>query len=115
MCAITHGRLSYCLSWVLVWREVWEHTGYSPPVLVDENIYHRICKIVHGHSYVRRNLGRLLGPLGQLSPLYAIWRPYKNTTTRCFPAFFPLMTHFMYGKLADGVEIPASRKLIFKE
>ena len=34
-------------------RDVQQHTNCILPLLVDENIYYRICKIVYGQSYAR--------------------------------------------------------------
>ena len=80
--------------------------------LFDESNYFRIPKIVNGLSYSRCNLGRFLG---RLSPLYAIWHPYKYAVTTCHAVFLPLPLYAVHGKLPDGHEIPTSRKLIFEE
>ena len=50
-----------------------------------------------------------------LPPLYAIWHPYKYAVTRCYHAFFPVMTYIVHGKLPEGHEIPTTHKVIFKE
>ena len=92
-------------------RDVPQHTSCILPLLVDENIYYRICKIVYGQSYARWNLGTLLG---RLPPLYAIWHPYKYAATRCYSAFFPRM-YIVHGKLPAGHEIPTACKPIFME
>ena len=93
-------------------QEVQQHTGRILPVLVNENIFCHICRIVHGQPYAWSDFGNFLG---RILPLSGIWHHYKYAVTSCYCAFFLFLMYVVYGKLREGHELPMSNKLIFKE
>ena len=66
------------------------HSGCPLPLLVDENIHHRVARMLYGSPYKRWNLGR---ELRNLPLLYGVWHAYKHTVTLVYRAYFPVLVH----------------------
>ena len=87
-------------------RDLAQHTRPVVPVLCDENIHYRICKMMYGEETTGWNV-RLF--LRSHAILYGFWHAYK------FCSFLPIMTFFRKGLLRSGDTVPFFPKLITME
>ena len=93
-------------------RDLAQHTRPVLPVLCDENIHYRICKMMYGEKTTSWNV-RLF--LRSHPVLYGFWRAYKFCVTQTFRSFWPIVTFFRKGLLRRGDTVPCFRKLITME
>ena len=92
--------------------EVKQHSNKVLPILVDENIHYRLCKMMYSKSYAQYNLALFLC----LCPvLYAVWHPYKYAITVCSKRFFRLFVGLTQGRLPSGMEVYPHPKFIYIE
>ena len=93
-------------------RDLAQHTRPVVPVLCDENIHYRICKMMYGEKTMGWNVGLFLRshPI-----LYGFWHAYKFCVTQTFRSFWPIMTFFREGLLRSGDTVPCFPKLITME
>ena len=89
-----------------------QHTRPVVPVLCDENIHYRICKMINGEKTTGRNV-RLF--LRSHPILYGFWHAYKFCVTQRFRSFWPIVTFFRKGLLRSGDTVPCFPKLITME
>ena len=82
------------------------------PVLCDENIHYRICKMMYGEKTTGWNV-RLF--LRSHPTLYGFWHAYKFCVTQTFCSFWPIVTFFRKGLLRSGDTVPCFPKLITME
>ena len=82
------------------------------PVLCDENIHYRICKMIYGEKPTGWNV-RLF--LRSHPILYGFWHAYKFCVKQTFRSFWPIMTFFLKGLLRSGDTVPCFPKLITME
>ena len=80
-----------------------QHTRPLVPVLCDENIHYRICKMMYGEKQRSHPI------------LYGFWRAYKFCVTQTFRSFWPIATFFRKGLLRSGDTVPCFPKLITME
>ena len=93
-------------------RDLAEHTRPVVPVLCDENIHYRICKMMYGEKITGWNVRLFL----RLHPiLYGFRHGYKFCVTQTFRSFCPLLTFFRKGLLRSGDTVPCFPKLITME
>ena len=93
-------------------RELAQHTRPVVPVLCDENIHYRICKMMYGEKTTGWNV-RLF--LRSHPILYGFWHVYKFCVTQTFRSFWPIVTFFRKGLLRSGDTVPCFPKLITME
>ena len=93
-------------------RDLAQHTRPVVPVLCDENIHHRICKMMYGEKTTGWNV-RLF--LRSHPILYGFWHAYKFCVTQTFCSFRPIMTFFREGLLRSSDTVPCFPKLITME
>ena len=93
-------------------RDLVQHTRPVVPVLCDENINYRICKMMYGEKTTGWNVQLFLRshPI-----LYGFWHAYKFCVTQTFRSFWPIMTFFRKGLLHSGDTVPCFAKLIKME
>ena len=93
-------------------RDLVQHTRPVVPVLCDENIHYRICKMMYGEKTTGWNVRVFLRshPI-----LYAFWQAYKFCVTQTFCSFWPIMTFFCKDLLRSSVTVPCFLKLITME
>ena len=93
-------------------RDLAQHTRPVVPVLCDENIHYRICKMTYGEKTTGWNGWFLLRshPI-----LYGFWHAYKFCITQTFRSFWPIVTFFRKGLLRSGDTVPCFPKLITME
>ena len=90
-------------------RDLAQHTPPVVPVLCDENIHYRICKMMYGEKTTGWNVRLFL----QSHPiLYGFWHAYKFCITQTFRSFWPMVTFFREGLLRSGDTVPCFPKLI---
>ena len=89
-----------------------QHTRPVVPVLCDENIHYRICKMMYGEKTTGWNV-RLF--LRSHPILYGFWHAYKICVTQTFRSFWPIVTLFRKGLLRSGDTVPCCPKLITME
>ena len=82
------------------------------PVLCDENIHYRICKMMYGEKITGWNV-RLF--LRSHPILYGFWYAYKFCVNQTFRSFWPVVTFFRKGLLRSGDTVPCFPKLITME
>ena len=72
-------------------RDLAQHTRPVVPVLCDENIHYRICKMMYGEKTTGWNVWLFLRshPI-----LYGFWHAYKFCVTQTFRSFWPIVTFF---------------------
>ena len=60
----------------------------SLPLLVDENVHYRVCRLLYIPAFQKWNVQDWLCgvPL-----LYGVWHAYKMTLTVVYRAFYPLL------------------------
>ena len=93
-------------------RDLAQHTGPVLPVLCDENIHYRICKMMYGE----KTTGGNVQPFMCSHPiLYGFWDAYKFCITQTFRSFWPIVTFFRKGLLRSGDKVPCFPKLITME
>ena len=93
-------------------RDLAQHTGPVVPVLCDENIHYRICKMTYGE----KTTGWNVRPFLRSHPiLYGFWHGYKFCVTQIFRSFWPIVTFFRKGLLRSGNTVPCFPKLITME
>ena len=90
-------------------RNLAQHTRPVVPVLCDENIHYRICKMMYGEKTTGWNV-RL--SLRSHPILYGFWHAYKFCVTQTFRSFWPIVTFFRKGLLRSGDTVPCFPKLI---
>ena len=90
-------------------RDLAQHTRPVVPVLCDENIHYRICKMMYGEKTTGRNVELFLRshPI-----LYGFWHAYKFCVTQTFCSFWPIVTFFGKSLLRSGDTVPCFPKLI---
>ena len=93
-------------------RDLAQHTRPVVPVLCDENIHYRICKMMYGEKTTGWNV-RLF--LRSQPILYGFWHAYKFCVTQTFRSFWPIVTFFRKGLLRSGDTVPCFPKLITME
>ena len=93
-------------------RDLAQHTRPVVPVLCDENIHYRICKMMYGEKTTGWNV-RLF--LRSHPILYGFWHAYKFCVTQTFRSFWPIMTFFRKDLLRSGDTVPCFPKLITME
>ena len=93
-------------------RDLAEHTRPVVPVLCDENIHYRICKMMYSEKTTEWNVRQFLRshPL-----LYGFWHAYKFCVTQTFRSFWAIWTLFHKGLLPSGETFPCFPKLITME
>ena len=93
-------------------RDLAQHTRPVVPVLCDENIHYRICKMMYGEKTTEWNVCQFLRshPI-----LYGFWHAYKFRLTQRFLSFWPIVTFFRKGLLRSGETVPCFPKLITME
>ena len=89
-----------------------QHTQPVVPVLCDENIHYRICKMMYGGRTTGWNV-RLF--LRSHPILYGFWHAYKFCLTQTFRSFWPIVTFFRKALLRSGDTVPCFPKLITME
>ena len=89
-----------------------QHTRPIVPVLCDENIHYRICKMMYGEKTTRRNV-RLF--LRSHPILYGFWRAYKFCVTQTLCSFWPIVNFLRKGSLRSGENVSCFPKLITME
>ena len=93
-------------------RDLAQHTRPVVPVLCDDNIHYRICKMTYGEKTTGWNVRLFL----QSHPiLYGFWHAYKFCITQTFRSFWPIVTFFCKGLLRSGDTVPCFPKLITME
>ena len=80
-------------------RDLAQHTRPVVPVLCDENIHYRICKLMYGEKTTGWNV-RLF--LRSHPILYGFWHAYKFCVTQTFRSFWRMVTFFRKGLLQSG-------------
>ena len=90
-------------------RDLAQHSRPVVPVLCDENIHYRICKMMYGEKTTGWNV-RLF--LRSHPILYGNWHTYKFCVTQTFRSFRPIVTFFRKGLLRSGDTVPYFPKLI---
>ena len=93
-------------------RDLAQHTRPVVPVLCDENIHYRICKMMYGEKTTGWNVQLFLR--SQLI-LYGFWHAYKFCVIQTFRSFWPIVTLFRKGLLRSGDTVPCFPKLITME
>ena len=93
-------------------RDLAQHSRPVVPVLCDENIHYRICKMMYGDKTTGWNV-RLF--LRSHPMLYGFWHAYKFCVTQTFRSFWPIVTFFRKGLLRSGDTVPCFPKLITME
>ena len=93
-------------------RDLAQHTRPVVPVLCDENIHYRICKMMNGEKTTGRNV-RLFFRSHPI--LYGFWHAYKFCVTQTFRSFWPIVSFFRKGLLCSGDTVPCFPKLITME
>ena len=93
-------------------RDLEQHTRPVVPVLFDENIHYRICKMMYGERTTSWNV-RLF--LRSRPILCGFWHTYKFCVTQTFCSFWPIVTFFCSGLLRSGDTVPCFPKLITME
>ena len=68
-------------------RVVQRHTRKNLPLLVDENIYYRVFKLMHGISTAGFDVAQWLC---SVPLIYGVWHPYKYCLLAVYRAFFPI-------------------------
>ena len=84
-------------------RDLAQHSRPVVPVLCDENIHYRICKMMYGEKTTGWNV-RLF--LRSHPILYGFWHAYKFCITQMFRSFWPIVTFFRKGLLRSGDTVP---------
>ena len=93
-------------------RDLAQHTRPVVPVLCDENIHYRICKMMYGEKTTGWNV-RLF--LRSHPILYGFWHAYKFCVTQTFRSFWTIVTFFCKGLLRSGDTVACFPKLITME
>ena len=93
-------------------RDLAQHTRPVVPVLCDENIHYRICKMMYGEKTAGCNV-RLF--LRSHPILYCSWHAYKFCVQQTFRSFWPTVTFFRKGLLRSGHSVPCFPNLITME
>ena len=93
-------------------RDLAQHTRPVVPVLCDENIHYRICKMMYGEKKKGWNV-RLF--LRSQAILYGFSRAYKFCVTQTFRSFWPIVSFLRKGLLRSGDTVPCFPKLITME
>ena len=93
-------------------RDLAQHTQPVVPVLCDEKIHHRICKMLSGEKITGWNV---LLFLRSHRILYGFWHAYKFCVAQTFRSFWPIVTFFRRGLLRSGATVPCFPKLIKME
>ena len=93
-------------------RDLAQHTRPVVPVLCDENIHYRNCKMMYGE----KTAGWNVRPFLRSHPiLYGFWHAYKFCVGQTFRSFWPIMTFLRTGLLRSGDTVPCLPKLITME
>jgi hypothetical protein len=83
------------------------------PLLVDENIHYRICRLLYSTTYANRDTP---GYLHKIPLLYGVWHAYKHTVTVVYRAFHPLLGLLeCSGEPQSGTRLKRHRKVLFME
>ena len=90
-------------------KDLAQHSRPVVPVLCDENIHYRICKIMYAEKTTCWNI-RLF--LRSHPILYGFWHAYKFCVTQTFRSFWPIATFFRKGLLRSGETFPCFPKVI---
>ena len=93
-------------------RDLAQHTRPVVPVLCDENIHYRICKMMYGEKTTGCNVGLFLR---SHSILYGFWHAYEVCVTQGFRSFWVIVSLFRKGLLRSGDTVPYFPKLITME
>ena len=86
-----------------------QHTRPVVPVLCDENIHYRICRMMYGEKTTGWN-DRFF--LRSHPIMYGFWHAYKFCVTQTFRSLWPIVTFFRKGLLRSGDTVPCFPKLI---
>ena len=89
-----------------------QHTRPVVPVLCDEKIHYRICKMMYGEKTTGWN-GCLF--LRSHLILYGSWHAYKLCVSETFRSSWPIVTFVRKGLLSSGEAVPCFLKLIRME
>ena len=82
------------------------------PILVDENIHCRLCKMMYRKSHAQYNLALFFS---RCLVLYGVWHPYNYAVTVCYRRSFPLFVFLTQGILHSGMEVYPHPKLIYMQ
>ena len=93
-------------------RDLAQHTRPVVPVLCDENIDSRICKMMYGEKTTGWNV-RLF--LRSHPILYGFWHAYKFCVTQTFHSFWLIVTSSRKGLLRSGDTVLCFPPLITME
>jgi hypothetical protein len=93
-------------------HEVRTQSAGQLPLLVDENIYHRLQKLMYAPQFAHVDVR---GGLKDIIPVYGVWHAYKAVCEQMQHTFFSLFTYFETGRLREGVNVPCHRKLAYIE
>ena len=93
-------------------RDLAQHTRPIVPVLCDESIHYRICKMMYAEKSTGGNVRLLLwcNPI-----IYGLWLAYNFCLTKTFRPFWPIVTFFRNGLLRSGETVPCFPRLITME
>ena len=73
-------------------RDLAQHSRPVVPVLCDENIHYRICKMMYGEKTTGWNVRLFL----RSNPIfYGFWHAYKFCVTQTFRSFWPIVNFFL--------------------
>ena len=92
--------------------EVQQHSSKVVPILVDDNIHYRLCKMMYSKVYAQYNLAFFLN---RCPVLYGVWHPYKYPVIVCYRRFFPLFVFLTQGIPPLGTEVYPRPKLIYMD
>ena len=93
-------------------RALAEHSRPVVPVLCNENIHYRICKMMYGEKTTGWNVRSFL----RSHPIsYGFRHAYKFCVTQTFRTFWLIVTFFREGLLRNGATVPYFPKLITME
>ena len=93
-------------------KDTAQQTNRALPLLVDENIHHRILKFLYGARNQRWNMRAYLR---YVPVVYGVWHAYKFVVTQTFRVFWPILTYLRKGLLRPGSTVLSYPKLIVME
>ena len=94
-------------------RDVQAHCRLQTPLLVDENIHYRTCRLMYGDGSMRWDVR---GWLRSVPLLYGVWHAYKQTVTLVYRQFFPVFALVeQVGFPETGRQCTALRKVVYME
>ena len=93
-------------------RGIQRHTRRCMPLLVDENIFYRVFKLMHGISTSGWDVRQWLC---SLPLLYGVWHPYKYCVLAVYRAFFPIFAILETTCTEVGRVVNGKRKVLHIE